>query len=143
MPPRMLGAVNHTSHARVPASSPRYAIKLANAPGHSATALVAFADNGGTPSHTTAGNVTSVPPPATELIAPPMAAARKTRKYVKNDTARQFSRPEALGGTPMFQSAPCMRFRFAMRLARRKSAARLGKRQKASVEARPSMSRSH
>jgi hypothetical protein len=49
-------------------------------PGHSATVLVALAANGGTPSATTAGNVISVPPPATALIAPPTAAARNTRK---------------------------------------------------------------
>src|SRR5688572_9118222 len=59
---------------------------LPNEPGHSATVLVAFAEIGGTPSHTMAGNVMSVPPPAIELTAPPTSAARNTSKYAPADT---------------------------------------------------------
>jgi hypothetical protein len=40
-----------------------------------ATVLVAFAVIDGNPSHTRVGNETSVPPPATELIAPARKAA--------------------------------------------------------------------
>src|SRR6188474_347974 len=49
------------------------------APGQSATVLVALAVIAGTPSPTNAGKVISVPPPAMELIAPPMAAASTTQ----------------------------------------------------------------
>src|SRR5918992_2106656 len=52
---------------------------LPRAPGHSATVLVALATIGGTPSPTSAGNVSSVPPPAIELTAPATAEARTTR----------------------------------------------------------------
>lgn len=81
----MLGIVNQTSQRRAPANSPRYAYMLPTAPGHSATVLVAFATSRGTPSQTMAGNVTSVPPPATELTALPVAAARKMRMNVGMD----------------------------------------------------------
>jgi hypothetical protein len=40
-----------------------------------ASVLVALAMIGGVPKSSSAGNVTSVPPPATALIAPPAAAA--------------------------------------------------------------------
>src|SRR5215204_5574332 len=53
---------------------------LPNDPGHSATVLVALAEIGGTPSQTIAGNVMSVPPPAIELTAPPISAARNTSR---------------------------------------------------------------
>ena len=68
-PPATLGIVNHASQRRAPVNSPRYAHMLPTAPGHSATVLVAFATRAGRPSQTMAGNVTSVPPPATELTA--------------------------------------------------------------------------
>ena len=58
---------------------------LPKAPGHNATVLVAFATSGGTPSQTIAGNVSSVPPPAIELTAPPTAAARKMRTKAGKD----------------------------------------------------------
>jgi hypothetical protein len=41
--------------------------------------FVAFADTGGTPVNSSAGNATKLPPPATALIAPPSAPA-KNRK---------------------------------------------------------------
>ena len=50
-------------------------------PGQMATVLVAFAIVDGSPTHTSAGNDTSVPPPATELIAPATNAAMKTTRY--------------------------------------------------------------
>ena len=43
-----------------------------------ATVLVAFAIVDGNPTHTSAGKDTSVPPPATELMAPATNAAMKT-----------------------------------------------------------------
>ena len=43
---------------------------LAKEPGHSATVLVAFAGIAGTPRASSAGKVSSVPPPAMELAAP-------------------------------------------------------------------------
>src|SRR5574338_842405 len=51
---------------------------LLNAPGHSATVLVALATSGGTPSAMSAGNVSNVPPPAIEFTMPPTAAATAT-----------------------------------------------------------------
>ena len=46
-----------------------------------ATVLVAFAIIDGNPTQTSAGNDTSVPPPATELMAPATNAATKTTRY--------------------------------------------------------------
>ena len=48
---------------------------LPNDPGQMATVLVALAITDGSPSQIREGNVTSVPPPATELMAPAMNAA--------------------------------------------------------------------
>ena len=50
-------------------------------PAPDATVLEALAIVDGKPTHMSAGNDTSVPPPATELIAPAMNAAMKTTKY--------------------------------------------------------------
>src|SRR5579862_825696 len=52
---------------------------LASDPGHRAIVLVAFAGTGGTPAKRSAGKATKLPPPATELMAPPIAAAPKSR----------------------------------------------------------------
>ena len=49
-------------------------------PGQIATVLVAFAIVDGNPTQTSDGNDRSVPPPATELIAPAMKAAMKTTR---------------------------------------------------------------
>ena len=57
----------------------RYAQPAASEPGVIATALVAFAITGGIPDAIAAGNESSVPPPATELIAP-AATDEPTRK---------------------------------------------------------------
>src|SRR3954470_1538962 len=48
---------------------------LLNAPGRSATVLVAFAFSGDSPAATSAGNVSSVPPPAIALTNPARRAA--------------------------------------------------------------------
>src|SRR3989442_756744 len=48
---------------------------LPSDPGQMATVLVAFAATEDRPSRMSAGNVTSVPPPATELMAPAIKAA--------------------------------------------------------------------
>ena len=52
-------------------------------PGQMATVLVAFAVIDGRPSQTSAGNDTSVPPPATELIAPAAKAATKASELMR------------------------------------------------------------
>src|SRR5882762_1503194 len=79
---------------------------LPREPGHSATVLVALATSGVTPSATIAGNVSSVPPPAMELIAPaPRAATRASDKrrivtpivYVSGERESRPSRPAARG----------------------------------------------
>jgi hypothetical protein len=50
---------------------------LPTVPGQIATVLVAFAVTGLSPSQISMGNETSVPPPATELMAPATKAAAK------------------------------------------------------------------
>ena len=50
-------------------------------PGQIATVLVALAIVDGSPTQMSAGNDTSVPPPATELMAPATNAATKTTRY--------------------------------------------------------------
>src|SRR5580692_250294 len=54
----------------------RYAPPLAVVPTQSASVFVALAGTGGTPVNKSAGNATKLPPPATALIAPPMAPAK-------------------------------------------------------------------
>jgi hypothetical protein len=49
-------------------------------PGTSASALVAFAIISGRPDQISAGKVTSVPPPATELSIPAIIAAPNSNK---------------------------------------------------------------
>jgi len=51
---------------------------LPNDPGQRATVLVAFATIGAIPSPTSAGNVSSVPPPAIAFIEPATAEVRTT-----------------------------------------------------------------
>src|SRR5256885_11191249 len=63
---------------------------LPTSPGHMATVLVAFAVTEDSPSQISVGKVTSVPPPATELIAPARNAAPKA------GAARQKSRARLL-----------------------------------------------
>jgi hypothetical protein len=52
---------------------------LLTAAGHSATVLVALARIGEIPSPTSAGKVSSVPPPAMEFMTPLIAAMMTTR----------------------------------------------------------------
>ena len=54
---------------------PRYAQTLANVAGNNATTLDAFASMGLSPTNSSAGNVTSDPPPASALRAAARAAA--------------------------------------------------------------------
>src|SRR5271155_5306993 len=54
----------------------RYAPPLAVVPTQSAKVFVALAGTGGTPVNKSAGNATKLPPPATALIAPPIAPAK-------------------------------------------------------------------
>src|SRR5918996_6386900 len=56
-------------------SSFRYPYKPPNSPGHSANVLVPFATLGSSPNQIRTGNVSKVPPPAMELIAPAANAA--------------------------------------------------------------------
>jgi len=58
-------------------------------PTHSAKVFVAFAGTGGTPVNSSAGNATKLPPPATALIAPPTAPAKK-RKITCSSVTREF-----------------------------------------------------
>src|SRR6185437_13017789 len=57
----------------------RYATALAAAPGVNANVAVAFAGTGRTPVSNRAGNAIKVPPPATEFMAPAVAAAPVNR----------------------------------------------------------------
>src|SRR5262245_28497826 len=56
----------------------RYAHAAVNVPGNRATALEALASIGPSPANNKAGNVTRLPPPASEFKAPPTNAARKS-----------------------------------------------------------------
>jgi hypothetical protein len=56
----------------------QYPTALLSEPGQSAAVFVAFDIISGSPNATRDGNETSVPPPATELIAPAAAAAVKS-----------------------------------------------------------------
>src|SRR6266567_504830 len=78
MPPirLVIPSVNNTTRLSV-ASSLRYALTLATEPGHNATVLVALAWMGCTPAKIRLGKVRKLPPPATELSAPPSTAAMK------------------------------------------------------------------
>ena len=60
-----------------PASSRRYPHALPTVPGQMATVLVALAATEPSPSQISVGKETSVPPPATELMAPARKAAAK------------------------------------------------------------------
>src|SRR5215217_4994713 len=74
-PPARLGRTSHHTRESVPFSSRRYPHMLPRDPGHIASVLVALALIDVTPSQTSVGKDTSVPPPATELIAPATDAA--------------------------------------------------------------------
>src|SRR3984957_8585127 len=61
-------------------------------PGQMATVLVAFALMEGSPSQIRVGNVSSVPPPATELMAPATKAAPNATKACQESTLRNVIR---------------------------------------------------
>ena len=78
---------------------------LPKEPGQSATVLVALAEIGGSPSQTSAGNVSSVPPPAIELTAPARSAAVKTSSRPGADTrVRVYRSAEPVAILPIDQS---------------------------------------
>jgi hypothetical protein len=52
---------------------------LATEPGHTAIVLVALAGMAGTPTKSNAGKEIKLPPPATELIAPDISAAKNKK----------------------------------------------------------------
>ena len=77
-PPASEGGTKSSIQRRIGARSFRKAAMAASAPGQSARVLVALAMIGARPSQSSAGNETSVPPPASELIAPATAPAAKS-----------------------------------------------------------------
>src|SRR5215472_16186131 len=85
MPPIRLVTTSTSINTRFCfAISLRYALTLASEPGHSATVLVALASMAGTPEKSREGKVMKLPPPATELSAPPSIAAMKRSRPGKN-----------------------------------------------------------
>src|SRR6185369_1649559 len=74
-------------------SSLRYPKRPPKSPGHSATVLVPFATLGSSPSQIRTGKVSSVPPPAMELITPAANAAHsmastEERRIARHDKMR-------------------------------------------------------
>src|SRR5258708_7223820 len=82
-PTRLVLTSTTTSTRSCAASSLRYAPTLASEPGQSATVLVALAWMGKTPVKISEGNVMKLPPPATELSAPPTTAVMKRMRAVR------------------------------------------------------------
>ncbi len=76
-PPTTLVTIRGIITRREILSRFRYAPPLAVTPTQSASVFVAFADTGGTPVNMSAGNATKLPPPATALMAPPSAPAKR------------------------------------------------------------------
>ena len=70
----------------------RYAHAPANVPENSATTLDAFASMGLSPANRRAGNVTKVPPPASEFWAPASSAAAQRMARSVNCTPMVFPR---------------------------------------------------
>lgn len=66
-------------------------------PGHIATVLVALAATELSPSQTSVGNVSNVPPPATELIAPAAKAEANAAEPCKR-SMRKSKQPSAKRG---------------------------------------------
>ncbi len=96
-PPSALAAPNGGRMGRTCASSDRYAAADATDAGQRTTALVAFAVMGSTPATTSAGNVRKLPPPATELSAPPrLAATARSKPWSKGIGFGAGSRTHAL-----------------------------------------------
>src|ERR1700733_641314 len=80
MPPTRLGAVSASILRSAVRSSFRYPHMPPSDPGQIATVLVAFAATEVSPNQISVGNVTNVPPPATELIAPAANAEAKAEE---------------------------------------------------------------
>ncbi len=79
-PPKSDGRERIQTRARFSVSCRRYAHELVTEPGQMATVLVALAVIEDMPLYSRAGNVSSVPPPATALTKPaPNAASRLTQ----------------------------------------------------------------
>src|SRR6266550_755544 len=86
---------------------------LPTSPGHMATVLVAFAVTEDSPSQISVGKVTSVPPPATELMAPARNAAPNAGAACKKSRVKllnQFLSPSKYtsdrgAGSPTCQGA--------------------------------------
>src|SRR5271154_3554212 len=78
-PPITLVTISGIMTRRGMFSFMRYAPPLAVVPTQSASVFVALAGTGGTPVNNSAGNATKLPPPATALIAPPIAPAKKRK----------------------------------------------------------------
>ncbi len=70
---------------------------LPNDPGQMATVLVALAATESNPSQMSVGNVSSVPPPATELIAPAAKAEAKAeepcKRSIEADKIKDYQEP--------------------------------------------------
>ena len=95
IPPTRLGRIRMRNRGSASRNSRRYPHALPSVPGQIATVLVAFAVTEFSPSQISTGKETSVPPPATELMAParnaePKATAACVRsKYAILTRARQ------------------------------------------------------
>src|SRR5581483_12405617 len=87
-PPTRLGINSQNSRGSAVPNSRRYPQALATIPGQIATELVALAVTELSPSQISVGNVTSVPPPATELMTPARKAApNAARAWTKSSEA--------------------------------------------------------
>src|SRR5215831_3698657 len=81
-PPSKLTLNNGIMTRRGTSRRLRYAPPLAAAAVHNAIVLVALAGMGGTPVHNSAGKAMKLPPPATELSAPPTPPATNRKTMV-------------------------------------------------------------
>src|ERR1035441_9180471 len=75
IPPTRLGTIRMRNRGSASRNSRRDPEHVPSVPGQIATVLVAFAVTELSPSQISAGKETSVPPPATELMAPAKNAA--------------------------------------------------------------------
>src|SRR5947208_14807429 len=105
IPPIRLGATSARIRGSVELSSRRYPAIAPSEPGQIATVLVALAVTESNPIQISVGKVSSVPPPATELIAPatnaePKAAMawERSRSGIRLEAVRR--EPEALAPLP-------------------------------------------
>ncbi len=120
-PPARLTPPSDTIHARVAATSRRYAQALDSDAGHSARVFVAFADTAGTPAKISAGRAMNDPPPATAFSAPPTNAATKRNKLTDGSLIVQFSRAQECRGHPPVDDPPRNRARTSGRRHHRRT----------------------